>query len=249
MKTGWARIYRCVEDNPMWLGEKFSRGQAWVDLIVFANHKPSYFFVRGNRVNLDRGQIGWSQSTMATRWKWSRKKVANFLQTLEKEQQIVQQKNTVTTVITIINYEKYQAERTADVATEEPQKNRRLHTNKNVKNVKNNTPPTPPNPGRLTLTEEQVWKIVKGKRVHVDVVREIYQQFQEWIARQPLKEQQSRIAYNTVGSWIERRLSDGKTKRLDDVEFHLVWSDSPEERQKTVEHWLKVKQGVRDDKT
>ena len=137
MQNGWARIHRQIEENPLWLSEPFTRGQAWVDLIIFANHKDSFFYIRGNKVDIKRGQIGWSQITIAKRWKWNRKKVRGFLNMLETGQQITQQKNTLTTVITILNYDKYQSKRTAECPTEGQQKDSRVPTYKNVKKVKN----------------------------------------------------------------------------------------------------------------
>lgn len=105
---GWIKIYRQLSENPLWTSEPFSRGQAWIDLILLANHKDGYFYKRGNKINLTRGQLGWSELALSERWKWSRSKVRKFLNDLEKEQQIEQQKSTVTQIVTIKNYDKFQ---------------------------------------------------------------------------------------------------------------------------------------------
>jgi len=138
MHRGYVKIFRQISENELWTAEPFTRGQAWVDLVMLANHKDGYIRVRGNRIEVKRGQVGWSQHKLSDRWKWSRTKVRNFLNELEKkEQQIVQQKNKTTSLITLNNYEKYQSksttESTTDVPTEVPQKD----TNKNDKNEKN----------------------------------------------------------------------------------------------------------------
>lgn len=105
----WIKLNRSLINNEMWCNEPFTRGQAWVDLLMLANYEEGHIRVRGNRVDLARGQVGWSQEKLALRWKWSRKKVSNFLKELEEsEQQIAQHKNNVSSVITIVNYEKYQ---------------------------------------------------------------------------------------------------------------------------------------------
>jgi len=101
-------ISRKLFDNPIWYHETFTRGQAWVDIIGNANYKENEFMVRGNLVKIKRGQLGWSELTMAKRWKWSRNKVRRFLSMLEMKQQIKQQKTNITTIITILNYENYQ---------------------------------------------------------------------------------------------------------------------------------------------
>lgn len=137
---GWIKLHRKLSDNPLWTCEKFTKGQAWVDLLMLANHAYNYFYVRGNKIEVKRGQVGWSGLKLATRWKWSRNKVKNFLNQLEKEQQITQQKSKLYSVITIINYNQYQnkeqqttQQKSNRRATEEQQKD----INKNEKNKKN----------------------------------------------------------------------------------------------------------------
>jgi hypothetical protein len=138
---GWIKLHRRIMDNPLWNGDPFSRGQAWVDMILLANHKPGYFYVRGNKVPVKRGQIGWSIAKLSQRWKWSKGKTKRFLNDLENEQQIEQQKNNVTSIITIVKYDDYQDSDTAEVTAgrtaDSPQTVRRQVANKNDKNVKN----------------------------------------------------------------------------------------------------------------
>lgn len=135
---GWITLHRQLADHDLWLAEPFTRGQAWVDLLMLANHKDGCIRVRGNKIPVARGQVGWSQKRLAERWKWSRTKVRNFLDELEnEEQQIVQHKNNTTSVITLVNFKKYQLERTAENTTERQQKDSRKTLTKNDKNDKN----------------------------------------------------------------------------------------------------------------
>lgn len=151
MTSGWIRLHRQIEEWEYWLSEPFSRGQAWIDLILLANHKPGVIWVRGNKINLKRGQCGWSITRLTQRWKRSKWWVQNFLCSLESQRQIDQQKNNVSSIITIINYEKYQQDQPQIDPQIDPQTDhrltRRLTTNKNDKNDKNdknsNNPPTP----------------------------------------------------------------------------------------------------------
>lgn len=108
--NGWIRLDRALLDHMIWSAkyEPFTKGQAWVDILLSANYKRSFFFVRGAKVSLERGQLGWSQVTMAGRWGWSRKKVNLFLKTLEEEQMVTLQATQQTTIITVCNYSKYQ---------------------------------------------------------------------------------------------------------------------------------------------
>jgi len=106
--TGWVKIHRALCENKIWTEKPFSRGQAWVDMILLANHKPGLIRKRGVRVDVKRGQVGVSIKGLADRWGWSRGKVRRFILELEMEHQIEHQNSNVTTLITIINYDKYQ---------------------------------------------------------------------------------------------------------------------------------------------
>ena len=114
MHRGYIKLWRKVAQNDLWTAEPFTRGQAWLDLLMITNHKPGAFWVRGVKVEVGRGQMARSDANLATRWQWSRGKVRRFLSMLEADQMIVQQKSNVTTLITICCYDDYQADGTAD---------------------------------------------------------------------------------------------------------------------------------------
>lgn len=129
MSQGWIKLHRQICENELWLEETFSKSQAWIDLLLNANYEEKSFWVRGIETRVKRGQIAWSELTMAARWKWSRDKVRRFLKWLETRQQIIQQKSHITSLITIKNYNRYQETNTSDNTTDDTQL-------KNVKNVK-----------------------------------------------------------------------------------------------------------------
>jgi len=134
---GWISIHRKIADNPLWLSEPFTKSQAWIDLIILATHKSSYLLIRGIKIDLKRGQVGWSEPRLAKRWRWSRSKVRGFLKLLEKEQQIVIEKSNVTQVLTLVNYDEYQQEKTANRTAERQQTVQQKDPNNNVNNVNN----------------------------------------------------------------------------------------------------------------
>jgi predicted transcriptional regulator len=77
----------------MWRERPFDRARALVDLILLANHHDGYIRIRGNKIEIKRGQVGYSMLALVERWGWSRGRVERFLNELEEEQQIAQQKN------------------------------------------------------------------------------------------------------------------------------------------------------------
>lgn len=140
MNQGYIKLFRRLMDNPLWHREKFTPGQAWVDMVMLANHKDGHFWVRGIKVNVKRGQLAYSELSLAKRWKWSRGKVSRFLRELESKtvQQIIQQKTRLTTLITITKYNQYQGGDTTDDTTNGQQTIQQTDINKNDKNVKEN---------------------------------------------------------------------------------------------------------------
>lgn len=118
MSSGFFLINRGLVSSDLWLSEEFTRGQAWIDLIGLANYKAGIIRKRGVRIELKRGHVGWSQMALSERWQWSRGKVIRYLDELERDGRIVQQKNNVTTLIYIVNYESYQNCGTTDSTTD-----------------------------------------------------------------------------------------------------------------------------------
>jgi DNA-binding transcriptional regulator YhcF (GntR family) len=138
--NGWIKLQRQILENPLWTSERFSRGQAWIDLILRANHKPNLIRIRGNEVRTERGELCWSIKSLANIWQWNERTVNKYLSLLKKEGMIQYRKSNVTTVISILKYDYYQGstEQNTEQSTEQSTQalQNRVHTNKNVKNVK-----------------------------------------------------------------------------------------------------------------
>lgn len=137
IEGGWISIYRKITENPLYFSEPFTRMQAWIDMIIIANHKESFFYVRGNKVTVKRGEIGYSQQSLAIRWQWSRGKVVRFLKEIEKSGMIVQQKNSVNNIISIVKYDDYQQSGTTESATDGQQTVQQTDINNNDNKVNN----------------------------------------------------------------------------------------------------------------
>ena len=106
---GWIKLHRQIIENPLYFSEPFTRCQAWIDMLLLANTKDGFFYKRGIRVEVIRGQVGYDIESLAKRWKWSRGKAERFLNVLEIDKQVIRQKSNVTTLISICNYNTYQS--------------------------------------------------------------------------------------------------------------------------------------------
>ena len=134
---GWIKLHRQITENEFYLSERFTRMQAWIDLLLLAGHSCQTMFIRGIEINLKPGELCWSQQSLAKRWKWNERTVYRYLKMLQQREMIQHRITCVTTVITILNWEKYQDCTEQNTEQNAIQIQNRIHTNKNVKNVNN----------------------------------------------------------------------------------------------------------------
>lgn len=116
--AGWIKIDRNIQNHWLWKDKPFSKGQAWVDLILLANHQDGEFVSGSSKVEGKRGTVYRSVLFLADRWGWERKKVKRFLNVLEMDGMLTQNATTHGTTITLVNYGKYQNYRAAKRATD-----------------------------------------------------------------------------------------------------------------------------------
>ena len=105
---GFLSIHRQISNHWLWKDKPFSKGQAWIDLIMLANHTTVKTMYKDEIVECKRGDVNFSMSYLAERWGWDRKKVSRFLNALETDEMVFVNSNTHRTIITIRNYDKFQ---------------------------------------------------------------------------------------------------------------------------------------------
>lgn len=114
--SGFIAMQREALDHPLLQdGERF---RAWFWLISNASWKPTRTRIKGEIIDLQRGELSFSVRFLAERWGWSKSKVDRFLADLRAESMIETRSKTGTTaghkagqgqsIITICNYGKYQ---------------------------------------------------------------------------------------------------------------------------------------------
>lgn len=166
--AGWIKLYRTLNEHMLWSGEPYSKGQAWVDILLWANHKDSQIMLKGQKVVIKRGQQGRSIVTLVNKWKWSRNKVVRFLKFLKTEHMIDFETNHLTTTITICNFDRYQdhdpdgdtaddtAERTPNETSKGHHKDIKRTTVKNERMKECNNKPTAPTDAAQEIRKE-IW--------------------------------------------------------------------------------------------
>jgi len=169
---GWICLHRQIKSHWLWPGVKgrrYSKFEAWIYLILSANHQARKVDIGSKFIVVERGQLLTSQVALAKKWKWHRETVLLFLYQLKADEMlgIDTSKHTSTgyTLLTICNYSKYQSgeEQASDIqpdietdirpaSTQHPP-----YTNNNYNNVnkgeeghelhRSSLPPTPLQPG------------------------------------------------------------------------------------------------------
>ena len=66
-------------------GDKFTRLMAWVDLQLQAAEAPAVVYVRGEKINMQRGQVLTTIKELATRWNTSRQTANKYLEEYRTE--------------------------------------------------------------------------------------------------------------------------------------------------------------------
>lgn len=229
---GWISVSRSLQDHWVWDCE-FSYGQAWVDLLINANHKPTKVMIKSQIIALERGDQARSHLTLSKQWKWSRNKVLRFLKNLEKDGMIKQKTGHLTTVISICNYSSFQTNDTSDGTTEghltEQQKDIWRNTDNNVNNENNenkDTTKAAPSSDSVEsvnqifiesgVTEEQVSEIRKirkdnkGGKITERVAKTLLIEFQKagqqgWSLEAMLNEWATRSWKSFKADWIKDR--------------------------------------------
>lgn len=134
---GYIKLHRKMLDNPLFNAETYTKGQAWITILLLANHKASYIQVKnGEIIKIERGECGYSELALANIFKWSRGKVKRYLKTLETLKMIQQKKVSDRNIIKVLNYENYQDDTTNDT-TNGHQTVQQTDINNNDKNDKN----------------------------------------------------------------------------------------------------------------
>ena len=207
--AGYIKLYRDIQEHWTWQDKPFSKGQAWIDLLMMANHDENKSVLGNEIILVERGCLITSEVKLAKRWGWSRCKVRAFLDLLASDEMIDKKTDTKKTYLKILNYSVWQ-----DLETTKKQRKdsvqtafrQRSDTNKNDKNVKNEKNNKTINSfisaQHLSMTEEEYNKLVTtyGKKT-VDLKIDY--------ARNYSKLKNYKSLYLTLNNWLR---SDKKTQ-------------------------------------
>ncbi|MCM3701876.1 Replication protein O [Paenibacillus macerans] len=221
---GWIKLHRKIQDH--WIYQekrKFSRYEAWLDMIMMANHKNNKFLHGNELVEVERGQFITSELKLMERWDWGKNKLRLFLDLLEKDGMIIKKTDRKRTAITICNYGLYHDSESENGPQPDHERTNRgpsADTNKNEKNDKNDEedekPSPPKNPKRIYSEDELYYRL--AKRFHelayknaqdngtAHLIKE--PNFQSWADTFRLMFEKDGVKENEIGNVVKYALSD-----------------------------------------
>ena len=97
-------LNRSLLNHWLWKDKPFSKGQAWVHLLLLANYEDKKMPYKGEVVTCKRGDVNLSITELAKRWGWSRNSARRFLMLLESDGMVTVNATTHRTTITLEKY-------------------------------------------------------------------------------------------------------------------------------------------------
>lgn len=111
-KKGFVPVYRAIQDHWLWNNdEPFSKGQAWIDLMLSVNHEEKKILINGRVVVIKPGQRWTSYRTLAKSWGWSKDRVKRYIKLLKSDGMILTDETPSGTLLTLTNWENFNSAR------------------------------------------------------------------------------------------------------------------------------------------
>lgn len=123
--SGYIKIPRDLFESHDFGLEKYSRREAFIDLVQLAAYKPINVTMSGIEYHLERGQLLTSCNYLAGRWQWSKGKVIRFMDSLCRSGKCSRQSDRIT-IITITNYELFQGDDSVTTAAAPRERQKRF---------------------------------------------------------------------------------------------------------------------------
>ena len=161
--NGWISLHRKILENPILNRSRvYSNFEAWIWLLLKANHKDNKFMLGSELVKVKKGDMITSQKKLCKQFRWGNTKLRNFLKVLQKDGMIALESTTQATYISICNYESYQDSQISNKTQTKPKQhthNTRTKTNNNV-NKDNNVN----NVNKIKVHTKRITYILNNKK-------------------------------------------------------------------------------------
>jgi DNA-binding transcriptional regulator YhcF (GntR family) len=107
--SGWIKLHRSITEHWLYTEKrKFSKFEAWNDILLTVNYSPAKTIIKGKIININRGESILSLESWGKRWNWNKSSVKRFFELLKKDGMIELKSETITTRLSVCKYDTYQ---------------------------------------------------------------------------------------------------------------------------------------------
>lgn len=233
MALPWLKLFKQIVHNVLYFSEPFDRTHAWIDLLLLAKDEDQDIMIGLKKVSVPRGDVTESYEELATRWKWSKTKVARFIDFLEEEGMIEKKRNGREGSLTVVKYEFFQGKVIkSGTIKEQSRNNDGTIAEQSFKNISNNinniykrdireeenitpntlTSITPTGGDTHTDYEsefEEVWKLYPKKQGKGNALRDYIKARKSGVSRETIED--GITAYSDYCRRNDRFFKDGST--------------------------------------
>jgi predicted transcriptional regulator len=132
---GWICLHRGIVDH--WIYQEPEALKLWITMLVEANHENKKHMFNGAMIEINKGQLVCGRVSLAGKTGISENKIRRYLDLLESDNMIHQQKTNKYSIITITNYAQYQ-EKHQQKTSKPPTDNQQTTTPKPLNNTRIN---------------------------------------------------------------------------------------------------------------
>lgn len=198
--AGWVQLHRSLRVHTLWRKERFTMGQAWVDILL--------------RVNRTGGNLFFSVRGLAQDWHWSKSKTARFLLKLQDLGMIaVAPGERGASQLIVVNWRRYQPNSVSNTLGQKPgQQSTQLSEEPITLSPQNRD-----DRGDKTGTVQKEKKI-KAKACQVEPeVEALFQLYAQLLGKTP----RYRLTQKRAGH-LRARLKEGRTREEFEVCFRAL---------------------------
>ena len=152
----WIKVNRGLLEQPFWNEKPFSKGQAWMDLLLTVHWKNGYDRVGRYKRKAKAGQLWITYQGLADRWGWHKENVRRFLTQLECDATVTLYATAYGTLLTLKNWELYQHGVTDDVTQDVTIPEKPTYKIKNKEREEGLPPSGDDDPDDRGMTEEEL---------------------------------------------------------------------------------------------
>lgn len=151
MARGYIYLHKQLLDHWLWQDKPFSKGQAWIDLLLLSNYEDKKKMHRGKLITCKRGTVNLSIMELSKRWGWHWKTTKKFILEMERDGMCTLKCTTECTTITIEKYDDFQI-----LGKQNAQRNAKQNAKQSENQMPNGMPITNKNNKRIIKENEKV---------------------------------------------------------------------------------------------